>query len=127
MYCPICFNDTLKMRSSGVIKLNFDGLAKNTSQFVYNLKTDPPKRMKFNLKEKVEEFCKWYSLFQNKSPIKKIEIYSADFECENKCAISANNRISVIDNLYFAEEVISMVTEIAKQYGIEVAATEKDL
>jgi hypothetical protein len=126
MYCPVCLNDTLKIRSSGVIKLSFDGLAKNTSQFTYNLKQDNNKRLKFKLREKVEEYCKWYSLFQNKSPLKKIEIFSADFECENNCAIGVQNRMSVIGQIYFAEEVIKIVKEEAAKYDIPVEATEKD-
>jgi hypothetical protein len=126
MYCPVCLNDTLKIRSSGVVKLSFDGLAKNTSQFTYNLKQDNNKLLKFKLREKVEEFCKWYSLFQNKSPLKKIEVFSADFECENNCAIDVQNRMSVIGQIYFAEEVIKIVKEEAAKYDIPVEATEKD-
>ena len=126
MYCPECLNDTLKIRSSGVVKLSFDGLAKNTSQFTYNLKQDSNKRLKFKLREKVEEFCKWYSLFQNKSPLKKIEVFSADFECDNQCAIGLKNRISVIGQIYFVEEVIKILKEEAEKYGIQVEVSEKD-
>ncbi len=40
MYCPVCFNDTLKIASSGVVKLSFNSKAKSTSQFFYNLAQD---------------------------------------------------------------------------------------
>ena len=39
-FCPVCFNDTLKIASSGVVKLTFNGKAKATSQFFYNLTSE---------------------------------------------------------------------------------------
>jgi hypothetical protein len=125
MYCPICFNDTLKIRSSGVIKLTFDGLAKNTSQYTYNLKTDDSKRLKFKLKEKIEEFCKWYGDFQNKSPIKRLQLFSADFQCSNNCSLSLDNRMTVVGPIYYAEDVVRILKEQGKKYKIHVEVTEE--
>jgi hypothetical protein len=119
MYCPVCLNNTLKICSSGVIKLTFNGMARNTSLFTYNLKKDNPDKMKKYLRERFIDYLEWYSTFQNKEVIEKLEIYSADFKCDNGCAVGGgSSRMSVVGPIYEAQEVIDMFKEEAEKFKI---------
>ncbi len=60
MYCPKCFNDTLKLSSSGVAKLFFNGKSKSTSQFYYDLKKESYEDSLKKFSEKVDEYFNWY-------------------------------------------------------------------
>jgi hypothetical protein len=81
MYCPVCFQNTMKIRSNGVIKLAFNGKSRNTSLFTYNLQKETQEQLLAKLREKVVDFFSFYSEFNNKTPIKTFEAYSADFLC----------------------------------------------
>lgn len=120
MYCPICFNDTLKIASSGVVKMTFDGKSKATSQFYFNLKEDSEKKTSQKLNEVVEEYFEYYSNFQNKTPIIEIEAYSLDFKCSNKCGMSASNKISVFNLVFHPATLNMIVEEAAKKYDLKV-------
>ena len=63
MYCPICFNDTLKIASSGVVKMTFNGKAKSTSQFFYDLKHDQDHEIQEKLDKVVADYFAYYSNF----------------------------------------------------------------
>ena len=123
MYCPICFNDTLKIASSGVVKMTFNGKSKSTSQFYFNLKEDSEIKTSEKLQATIEEYFEYYSNFQNKIPIKEIEAYSIDFKCSNKCAISMSNKMSVI-NLVFHAKTLSLALEAAAK-KFEIALDPK--
>ena len=123
MYCPICFNDTLKIAYSGVVKMTFNGKSKSTSQFYFNLKEDSEIKTSEKLQATIEEYFEYYSNFQNKIPIKEIEAYSIDFKCSNKCAISMSNKMSVI-NLVFHAKTLSLALEAAAK-KFEIALDPK--
>jgi hypothetical protein len=91
MYCPVCFQNTLKIRSSGVIKLSFNGKSRNTSLFTYNLQKETQEQLDAKLREKIVDFFSFYAEFNNKTPIKVFELYSADFICTNTCKIDVMN------------------------------------
>ena len=117
-YCPVCLNNTLKICSSGVIKLTFNGMARNTSLFTFNLKKDNPEKMKTYLRERFTDYLSWYGEFQNKEQIKKLEIYSSDFRCDNGCAIGGNNRMSVVGPIYDPSEVVKIFKEEAAKFKV---------
>lgn len=121
MYCPVCFNSGLSLNSRGLIKLSFNGKQKDTSRILYNVQKESNDVIKKNLKDKIEEFFKWYSTMQNKDPIKEIEIYTIDFVCTNKCNIPLSAHISVIGTLLTQKEVIAYATELGTKYNIPVA------
>jgi hypothetical protein len=67
MYCPVCFQNTMKIRSNGVIKLAFNGKSRNTSLFTYNLQKETTEQLEAKLREKIVDFFSFYSEFANKT------------------------------------------------------------
>lgn len=121
MYCPVCFQNTMKIRSSGVIKLSFNGKSRNTSLFTYNLQKESAEQLEAKLREKIIDFFSFYSEFNNKTPIKTFEAYSADFICTNGCKIDMmNTKVSVVGNVYTQAVVKNMLKEEGKKFGIEI-------
>lgn len=120
MYCPSCLNDTLKIASSGVVRMTFDGKSKSTSQFYYNLKEETQLSLNKKLREKVAEYFEYYSNFQNKSVIKEIYIFSSDFKCANSCAISLEQKFSVVNLVIKAQDFLDIIEEEAEKYDIEI-------
>lgn len=120
MYCPVCFNDTLKIASSGVVKVTFNGKAKSTSQFYYNLKQEKPIEIYKKYRAVAADYFSWYSTFQNKDLIKNIELTSCDFICSNGCKLSLNNNLSVINLVIPIEEVKQISESEAKRNNIPI-------
>ncbi len=123
MYCPVCFQNTMKIRSSGVIKLSFNGKSRNTSLYTYNLQKETQEQLDAKLREKIVDFFSFYSEFNNKTPIKVFELYSADFMCTNSCKIDVmNTKVSVVGIVYPRPLVKQILTEEGKKFGIEIEA-----
>lgn len=121
MYCPVCFQNTLKVRSNGVIKVSFNGKSRNNSLFTYNLAKDSAADMQKKLRDKIFEFFAWYDEFQNKPPIKSVEVYSGDFQCTNSCKIDLiNTKVNMIGVLFTMKEVHQIMVEEAKKFGLEI-------
>lgn len=121
MYCPVCFQNTLKIRSSGVIKLSFNGKSRNTSLFTYNLQKESQDQLNAKLREKIVDFFGFYSEFVNRTPIKFFEAYSADFICTNNCKIDLlKTKVSVIGVMYSIAAVKAMLDEEGKKFGIKI-------
>lgn len=118
MYCPICFNDTLKVASSGVVKVTFDGKSKSTSQFFYNLKQDKPQELTSKIRHVITEYFSWYATFQNQDPIKNIEMTSCDFLCSTGCKLNINHRLNIIGLIITKQDLIQMVETEASQFNI---------
>ncbi len=122
MYCPACFQNTLKIRSNGVIKLAFNGKSRNTSLFTYNLQKETDEQLLTKLREKVVDFFSFYSEFNNKNPIKTFEVYSGDFVCTSGCKLDVlNTRVNVIGLVYKAKPVRDMLEVEAKKFGISIS------
>lgn len=121
MYCPVCFQNTMKIRSNGVIKLAFNGKSRNTSLYTYNLQKETQEQLLAKLREKIVDFFSFYSEFNNKTPIKHFEAYSADFICTNSCKIDMmSTKVSVVGVVYPAAVVKSMLQEEGKKFGIDI-------
>lgn len=111
----------MKIRSSGVIKLSFNGKQRNTSLFTYNLQKETQEQLDQKLREKIVDWMSFYSEFANKTPIKHFEVYSADFVCTNNCKIDImNTKVSVIGILYPMIEVKNMLHSEGQKFGIPV-------
>ncbi len=124
MYCPVCFQNTMKIRSSGVIKLSFNGKSRNTSLFTYNLQKETQEQLDAKLREKIVDFFSFYSEFNNKTPIKTFEAYSADFMCTNGCKIDVmNTKVSVVGIVYPAPLVKKMLQDEGKKFGIDITTS----
>lgn len=120
MYCPSCLNDTLKIASSGVVKLTFDGKSKSTSLFYYNLKEETQVSLNKKLREKIAEYFEYYNNFQNKTRIKEVYIFSSDFKCANSCAISLEQKFSVINLVIPSDDFFDILEEEADKYDIDI-------
>lgn len=121
MYCPVCFQNTMKIRSSGVIKLSFNGKSRNTSLFTYNLQKETQEQLEAKLREKIVDFFSFYSEFQNKAPIKNFEAYSADFMCTNNCKIDMmSTKVSVVGIVYPPATVKAILQQEGKKFGIDI-------
>jgi hypothetical protein len=111
----------MKIRSSGVIKLSFNGKSRNTSLFTYNLQKETQEQLEAKLREKIVDFFSFYSEFNNKPPIKNFEAYSADFICTNSCKIDVmKTKVSVVGNVYTPSVVRNMLKEEGKKFGIDI-------
>lgn len=125
MYCPVCFNDTLKIASSGVVKLSFNKKARSTSQLFYNLKNDKDSELLEKFRIVIEDYFSWYSEFKNKTPIKTVQAYSMDFHCLHNCKLTVNNQLSVIGILINKKEMQQLLKKAAAAYEIELAPNIK--
>lgn len=121
MYCPLCFQNTMKIRSNGVIKLAFNGKSRNTSLFTYNLQKESHDQLLEKLKEKVIDFFSFYSEFNNKDPIKNFEAYSSDFICQDGCKIDINSKLTVVGVVYSKEEVLKLLKDEAQRFGLTIS------
>lgn len=120
MYCPICFNDSLKVASNGVVRLTFDGKAKNNSQFYYNLNQETIDDVFKKFSEVVEDYLKWYKTFNNRPPIKEVQAISSDFICSNGCKLNISHKLTVEGVLLDKIHLQKIVTELAAKHEIEV-------
>lgn len=121
MYCPVCFQDTLKVKSNGVIKLAFNGKSRNNSLYTYNIQKETNDQLVAKLREKIVDFFSFYSEFNNKLPIKTFEAYSSDFLCTNSCKIDmVNTKLSVVGVIYKVSDVKAVLNEEGKKFGITI-------
>ena len=111
----------MKVRSQGVVKLAFNSKSRSTSIFTYNLQKETQEQLLAKLREKVVDFFSFYSEFNNKTPIKNFEAYSADFICTNGCKIDVmNTKVSVVNLIYTYDEVRSILQEEGKTFDIQI-------
>ncbi|MEX0798140.1 MAG: hypothetical protein WD025_01770 [Bacteriovoracaceae bacterium] len=118
MYCPVCFNDTLKLASSGVVKMTFNGKAKATSQFFYDLKNETSAQTYKKFRLVVEDYFSWYARFQNKDPIKDVQMLTSDFICLNKCKLGGSVQLTVLNLVIPKDIVIDTLEMYAEKYEI---------
>ncbi|WPU64378.1 hypothetical protein [Peredibacter starrii] len=111
----------MKIRSNGVIKLAFNGKSRNTSLYTYNLQKETQEQLLQKLREKIVDFFSFYSEFNNKTPIKNFEAYSADFMCTNGCKLDMmSTKVSVVGVVYPGPVVKAMLQEEGKKFGIDI-------
>ena len=116
----------MKIKSNGVVKLAFNGKSKNSSLYTYNLQKETQDQLLAKLREKVVDFFSFYSDFNNKSPIKNFEAFSADYLCTNACKMDMiNTKVSVVGVIYTVTEVKNILLEEGKKFGITIEVTFK--
>lgn len=126
MYCPVCFQNTLKICSSGVVKLSFNGKSRNTSIYTYNLQKETQEQLNAKLREKIVDFFTFYSGLVHKDPIKNFEAYSTDFACTNKCKIDKmNTKVTVVGVIYPIMTVQLILQEEAGHFGLEIKISKE--
>lgn len=120
MYCPKCLNDTLKLSTRGTVHVEINKKKMDSRKFIYNLDKEPHTVIMGNLKKKMDDFFKWYSSFQNREPIKHVNIYSTDFQCSAGCKLQFNQQTSVIDVMFTTDEVKNLLSELSKKHEISI-------
>lgn len=120
MYCPLCFQNNMKIRSAGVIKLAFNGKSRNTSLFTYNLQKDSHEQLKEKLRDKIVDFFSFYAEFNNKTPIKNFEAYTSDYICLDGCKIDINTKLSIIGVVFTKAEVLEILNNEAAKFGLTI-------
>ena len=120
MYCPVCFNQTLKIASSGVVRVTFNQKSRNTNQFFYDLKKDKTSDLIKKFREVVVDYFSWYGTFQNKGAIKEVTLTSIDFVCSNGCKMNNSCRMTVVDLVLNKEEIKKILDEEGKKFDIPV-------
>lgn len=116
MYCPVCFHDTLKLASSGVVKVSFNGKSKSTSQFFYNIVTDTNDELGQKFQTVVKDYFSYYSNFQNQSIIDSMQLYSNDFKCSAGCTLNINHKVNILGLVLPKELVVPIVEKMSTRY-----------
>lgn len=98
-----------------------NGKQQNTGRFLFNVKKDSKHDLFDRIKKSLDEFCKWYSSFNNRNPIEKISLYTTDFSCKNDCNLPIDTKISIIGVLIDEKDVERILKDIAAQYELAVA------
>lgn len=120
MYCPVCFNDTLKIASAGVVRVTFNKKSRDTSRFFYDLKGDRPDEIREKFKKVVKDYFNWYSNFQNKDTVSEIELTTTDFICSRGCKMTVNHQMTAVDLVLTKEEINSIACEMGERYKLRV-------
>ncbi len=115
-YCPKCLNNTLDIKSRGVVQVIVNSKQMDTGRFLYNLSDDED--VAESMEEKLEDFFKWYSNFQNKDPIEVVELLTTDFACENKCPIDLSLKFTIVDVLISRERLEKCIKGLAVTYDM---------
>lgn len=98
----------------------------DAGRFLYNLNDHRKDQIVRDLESKLDEFFKWYSNFQNKEPISRVSLSSADFICEEGCSIGLNTRFSIIDILIPRKTVIEKLEELSEKHHLRIELEKED-
>ena len=99
--------------------MTFNGKAKATSQFFYNLKQDDPSDIDEKVKKTIRDYFIWYSNFQNKDVITNVEMVSSDFKCSTGCVLNSSHRLNTIDILIAKEKLAEIIASEGKRAQIQ--------
>jgi hypothetical protein len=92
VHCPKCLGNTLMISPRGVVNITINGMQRDTGRFLFNLDKESKSEIFSNFTDKLEDFFKWYSAFENKEAISVVHVYSGDFKCTitalQTCSIS---------------------------------------
>ena len=119
MYCPVCFNDTLKLNSSGVVQVIVNGKQMDAGRFLYSLSMDQFE-IHSQFRKKLEDFFKWYSNFKNQDPIQKVQILTGDISCTTGCRLPINLKVSVVDIVISQAELNRNLEQLGKKYNMQI-------
>lgn len=120
MYCPTCLSNTLHLSPNGVVHININNKEMDAGRFLFNTQKESPEQIEAKLFQKVEEFFKWYSSFQNKDPISNLFIYSSDFTCTNKCKLPMGTKFQILDVLFKMNDIQPKLEDLAYKYELEI-------
>lgn len=100
--------------------MTFNGKAKSTSQFFYDLKHDQDHEIQDKLDKVVADYFMYYSNFQNKEIINKVDATSLDFVCSNRCVINVKHKMNVIGLVFTKTMLEDALKRMGQKYSIQV-------
>lgn len=124
LYCPVCLNKSLTVQGKGVVEITINGKHMDAGRFYYL--ADKPDQNKRELKEKIEEFFKWYSNFRNIDPIRTVQLVTSSAICDNNCIFKPNSRFSVVGILFSIKEVQEIIKSLGMKYQMKIEITSME-
>lgn len=124
MYCPVCFNETLKLKGSGVVQLIVNGKQMDAGRFLYSLNSEKHE-ISSQFRKKMEEFFKWYSNFKNQDPIQKVQLLTGDISCDSGCRLPLNIKVSVAGILVSSAEMKKTLDQLGQKYRMTIELIEE--
>jgi hypothetical protein len=123
MYCPVCFNDSLFIKSQGVVHVEINKFKMTTGKFLFNLTGQDIATLDEELSKKIEEYVRWNAGMMNPKDIASVNLYSMDFFCKaNSCMIGPNHKLSVIGLIYTPEGVHKILSKICKKHNASISS-----
>lgn len=98
--------------------MTFNGKAKSTSQFFYDLKNESDEEALKKLKSVIEEYFEWYATFNNKDPIKEVQLMCRDIVCDNKCSLAGSAEVSIVDLVIPKRALLQILKDCADKFGL---------
>lgn len=120
MYCPKCFNSSLHFNTRGIIHVIINGKQMDSGRFLYNLDHLDDPQFLSDLKDKIEEFFKWYSHFQNQEVITSVELCTSDVICDNKCTISIDQKFSILDIMIRKSTLLKILDDLSRKHRLKI-------
>jgi hypothetical protein len=87
-------------------------------RFLFNVGKQAKGQILEDLEDKLDNFFKWYGDFNNKEPIKRVDIISGDFTCDRGCRLDINFKGQVIDILFSGKELQEILNRLSEKYSI---------
>ncbi len=119
-YCPKCFNSSIHIADKGVSQVVINNLKMDRGQFLFNIPKESPQEIEQRILTKLEEFFKWYKNFQNREPIKYVQLSSADFICERGCKLPMNSQYSIVGSLINEIKLHKFLAEMGQKYSMDI-------
>lgn len=126
MYCPVCLNETLMLNSKGIADLIINKKQLDNGKILFSSQTNP-KDFWDNFDKRLDEFCSWYSRFNNKYPITTVELISNSLTCESGCKLAIDLKKSVIGPVITSKKVMESLHKACKKYGLDIKITLEEL
>lgn len=120
MYCPKCLNNSLRINAKGVVDIIINGKKRDSGRFIFHTAESEREAMLADFETKCEEFFQWYSNFQNKEPINRLELTTSDVKCENGCRFSAMDKFSAVNNIIDAKTIKEIIDRVGPKYNLTV-------
>ncbi len=120
MYCPKCFNQTLRIKPKGVVDIYINGKKRDNGRFLFNMEPGHHEEVVSDFKKKCDDFFQWYSNFNNKDSIQLVELYTIDVKCEDGCAFAPSEKFSAVDCVISSAEIKEIIGTLANKYSMEV-------
>ena len=119
MYCPRCLNDSLVLNGRGVVDIVINNKQMDAGRFYFKL-DDHQELTVQGLKDKMEEFFKWYSKFNNIEPISLLQLVTNGVRCENGCSLGSSTKISIVDELVPSKEIEKILDDLGHRYSLKI-------